>query len=295
VSLLLAAALFLQEPTLDQLIDGLRADRVEDREAAAKALKLRAPSSIPLLNRASRDSDPEVAQRSQDILDLLGKETGPRDFEKLEEAFLGARTITVKMRGETSKMKGKAEDRSKVTATIILAGSNRVFMRQSEQDAQGAKYGFSLISDGSKMMKVLEYGDSRDARLMKVPKDLHQNLTAILVRDGSPGMMLGFLSGNRGTEEDFFLQNVYRFRDYKVVEWDDTAKVLTYGLSYRLEQRRVQGRISYDPKSYLPTRRTRHIECDVVGYGMTLIETNEEFTLNADIPDETFKLPEEKK
>jgi HEAT repeat protein len=62
-SLILALGLLLQA-TPKELIDKLRSDRVEERDAASSALKKLDPSAIPLLEAAAKDPDPEVARRA---------------------------------------------------------------------------------------------------------------------------------------------------------------------------------------------------------------------------------------
>src|SRR5688572_1929752 len=58
-------------PTVEQLIDGLRSPKAEERDRAERALLLREKDAFPALERASRDADPEVSTRAKRLLEAF--------------------------------------------------------------------------------------------------------------------------------------------------------------------------------------------------------------------------------
>jgi HEAT repeat protein len=70
IALLLAVALlgFQQDP--GTLVEKLRSDRIEDREEATRTLRRAGAEVVPLLERAMKDPDPEMAARAGGILRL---------------------------------------------------------------------------------------------------------------------------------------------------------------------------------------------------------------------------------
>jgi len=64
--ILLLAALLQEDPA--RLVERLRADRIEDREEAFRKLEDMGRKAVPLLERAVRDGDEEVAGRARDLI-----------------------------------------------------------------------------------------------------------------------------------------------------------------------------------------------------------------------------------
>ena len=67
VALMVPALLAGQElpPTVDQLIELLRSPKVDERNRAQLQLTLREGESLPALEKAARDPDPEVSARAR--------------------------------------------------------------------------------------------------------------------------------------------------------------------------------------------------------------------------------------
>jgi hypothetical protein len=76
---------------------------------------------------------------------------------------------------------------------------------------------------------------------------------------------------------------------------DGAVRTLAHGRQFgtSTDPFQVTTKLWYDPKTFGITKRT--IDAVHGGTRRFVTETFEEFTLNADIPDEKFKLPEEKK
>src|SRR5687768_3913211 len=90
---LLLAALGLRPDEADELVQRLRSGNVEERAAAAERLKELGAAARPVLEKAAKDADAEVAGRARTLLDLLRlkERLGPRLGSLLagrEEAML---------------------------------------------------------------------------------------------------------------------------------------------------------------------------------------------------------------
>jgi len=72
-ALILPALLAPQEPspTVEQLIELLRSPKVDERNRAQQQLALRESESLPALEKAARDADPEVSTRARGLLETI--------------------------------------------------------------------------------------------------------------------------------------------------------------------------------------------------------------------------------
>lgn len=71
--LILPSLLAAQEPspTVEQLIELLRSPKVDERNRAQQQLALRESESLPALEKAARDADPEVSARARKLLETI--------------------------------------------------------------------------------------------------------------------------------------------------------------------------------------------------------------------------------
>jgi hypothetical protein len=68
VNFLVALLIASQEPSVDDLIKALRSDKVEERAKAAAELKKRGEAAAGLLEKAARDTDPNVSRQAREVL-----------------------------------------------------------------------------------------------------------------------------------------------------------------------------------------------------------------------------------
>jgi hypothetical protein len=99
MSLLAAALLSFQEPAAQQLVEQFRSDQVEERDRASRDLKSAGESARPVLEKAARDADVEVARRAREILDFLDSEAAIAAFRALQADLDQAGSVRVKVVG----------------------------------------------------------------------------------------------------------------------------------------------------------------------------------------------------
>jgi outer membrane lipoprotein-sorting protein len=227
---------------------------------------------------------------------LLQDKTAEETFKKLEETIEKAKTVTIKFKWERKPTK-KQPTPSAASGSIFWKEGNKASVSVKFYEGQDPqlRQEWSLVSDGTQMKAsgVLEM-----AAKSATPKDLVSGLAKILVRGGIyhfDSIMLLACSGNKGKEKLSMEDCVgaVQVMRLKAGEDDKAAKTLGYSLVSIDPDHEI--RLWYDPASYRLLRRTYATNPFALDPEFRLTETYEEFSLNADIPDEKFKLPEEKK
>src|SRR4051812_31038562 len=111
MNLLLAALLLLQEKTAEQLVEQLRSDQPDQRDAAVRELLRLGESSVPALEKATKDKDPEVALRARWAIRVVNPASSREAIQNIEEAISKARSVRVVFEGETHRLdKDTGED-----------------------------------------------------------------------------------------------------------------------------------------------------------------------------------------
>jgi outer membrane lipoprotein-sorting protein len=215
---------------------------------------------------------------------LFQEKTAEETFKKIEDTVHNAKTVRVKFAFEARK---KEADKPTIVAegTVLLKQGNKVFATESFL-IDGKKVDKKQISDGSKM--AFWVNDRREDKV--TPKNEGAKFLNGVLRAGYVQAQLikvNFIPldpksdpGDLDPRELFILLSDFAFG----VD-DKEAKTMTYKFK---DYEGVQGKIWYDPKTWKLLKRT--IEYSGSDAGLA-VETYPEFTLNADIPDETFKLP----
>jgi len=231
---------------------------------------------------------------------LLQDKVAEETFKKIELATMNARTLSMKFEFQDP-------DRQVQGSGTVLAKANKlnlVYQAQAFVDGkiQGGKT--HLMCDGQNMVKVTSSG-ARQVNVINVVA------TAIL-RTGFSRLMAAFdnLGSDPGAEEKEVplhpgasdlkaVDPAHTFEVKGIATGDDDGeiKTLTYFMKEKGHTKAYAVRVWYDPKTFALRKRTVTGSMGFGGKGpeTTVTETYEEFTLNADIPDEKFKLPQEKK
>lgn len=278
MSVLLLVALLAQEKTAEQLIENLRSESVEDRESAARDLKKMGEAARPALEKAAGDKDREVATRAQAILDPMDLEAGQAVLNKLEETVLKAKTVKVRFKYEGRGPKGGVGPETG-SGTLLLKEGGRVRFEIAFSSLE-EKHRVTIVSDGTQLAASIDFAKPITK---EAPKELHSLFSKGLVRGGL------VLMGNRQSTSDpneFIKTQAARSGD-----GGDEGKTLIYSALLPQTGETADIKLWYNPKSF--EARDRKIVLRKDGQiTASLTETYEEFTLNADIPDEKFKLPE---
>jgi outer membrane lipoprotein-sorting protein len=219
---------------------------------------------------------------------LVQDKSAEEMFKKIEDGIETAKTVRVVFHcaGQAPLPGGDQEVKS--TGTLLLKEGNRINIFQ-RITAGGQEQELRHISDGATLLRRWP-GGLEDTN--KTPDTLSANVGIALARTWAQASFGG--SGGPGslTGKKLDLREKYQVSDFKTEPDEKEAKVLSYKVTPKRGDA-MQITLFYDPQKLVPLKRTiRTLKPDEV---MTLTETYEEFVLNADIPDEKFKLPEEKK
>ena len=245
--------------------------------------------TITLYNKWLWRPTPEEFQRMQ-IPDLAAghlvvDQRAEETFKKIEDSILEAKTISVTIRrgdtdafgeevttlllkkGNKFRLETKRSVKGKLCETVVISDGRRAYTQgKPELDAapqEDNRHQVSLSRLGYTPMTLWSYSRSQGCVVMREPTDWRQELDLSNVRLGGTdirGMTLLYnVRARRGPKGE-------PLADYEITTW-------------------------YDPATFRPLRR----KVEGIDKRFSLTEVYENLTLNADIPDEKFKLPEEKK
>lgn len=218
---------------------------------------------------------------------LLQDKTAEETFKKIETQIETAKTVSLKFKIEVS---GKPEHDG--TGTILFKGGNKSFI-----EIKGGGWDLTGISDG---VKTYSCWGGFTPTVTEANKNQKRNISITFARLGIiQSMTLEFFLGVRITmgdqgkkpvEDDF--RKLFEVFDIKAGEDDKESKTLTYKVKVPDDRVSADAKVWYDPKTFMLSKLTASVN---ISKSISVVtETYEEFTLNADIPDERFKLPEKK-
>jgi len=234
---------------------------------------------------------------------LMQDKTAEETLGKIEEAVDKARTVRVTYRTEAECVRSGAEKSTWTNeGNILVKGASRINASSNYKLIEGKRseaYESQLISDGTNLLLHFPPSKKRviDLQFFSIPQ-----FQGSLVRAGVSNSM--FLAGTFGDllcvggggpkPKDFF-----ELSKLKEGPKRERGKTLEYTLKYENERfpshptKELLVILEYDPVTWKLLSRKTKIQFE--GGETTIRETYTDFILNADIPDEKFKLPEEKK
>ncbi len=219
---------------------------------------------------------------------LMQDKTAEEALKSIEDAFGRAKTLSVRyVRREPQADGGEAEARG----TILLKEGNRLRWEYSSL-RKGVKGDLVVVSDGARVVTVIN--GKRDVD-RKTFKGLNETFAVLLARAGSVPILSGFRALLDNPKIDRIMaQQATPITGANLGEDEDGKKTLNYITvfnPFRSDSRTAEIRLWYEPSSYRIFKRSLTNK----GMNGTIDENYSEFSINADIPDEKFKLPEEKK
>jgi hypothetical protein len=293
MNLLLAAVLLMQDKRPESLIEKLGSSNIDEREEASKELKKMGEAIRPELEKAAKSHDDEAARRAREILNSLDGLIAKDRFKKLEYALSSERAVHIKVM--TSNRDSIGGNEAKWTATT------EVFIKDLD------KFRLELIvtGDHAKDLILIASGDrayakrfgevtssNRTETWSKPPNTLRNMLCFAFIAFPnltSSTFLVGTPIDNAKTRSSV-LESMVNCKDD---EDADGVRVLTYCCK-RLSDRN-ETKLWYDPTTYRIRRRTFRITTEQANRESFTEEKYSEWDSQSNIPDEKFKLPEEKK
>jgi outer membrane lipoprotein-sorting protein len=232
---------------------------------------------------------------------LLQDKTAGETFKKIEETITSARTVSVHFtfQDPVRQLKG--------SGTYLLKEHKKMNLTYKYQALVGVQLlggVTTVLSDGQRTLKTEASGAQQ---IFGAVQDTQVPIT----RTGFPRLMAAFYAVDVDEEQPLIKPLHPPSPDQKPLNFakmaelkgfiggadDNDEKTLTYFLKEKGHSEPLTIRLWYDPKSLAIRKRTVTGKLGSAGNlpETTLTEIYDDFTLNADIPDEKFKLPEEKK
>jgi outer membrane lipoprotein-sorting protein len=219
---------------------------------------------------------------------LMQDKTAEETFKKIEETVVAAKTLTSTFDVKLVKETGGEE--SVFKGTVLFKSGNRMRC-DAAMFRGGSQKQMMFVSDGSKVGALL---DGRNSQPKETSKDFNAALTLLFTRAGVFHFIGGITPLFFG--DGLNLEKAPSVAEFKTGEDDGNMKTLHYKTIITplvAPPATLDVRLWYEPKSLRIVKRTVSYRSETVS--RLFNEIYEEFTLNADIPDEKFKLPEEKK
>ena len=231
---------------------------------------------------------------------LLQDKTAEETFRKIEETILNSKTVSVKFQFVIDVKRAETALRIEGPGTMLLKDGQKLRLTFKYPEGSGDKE-YDQRVDGEKGARE-EHGKWKQFEV-PFPKGMEHNSRLMLIRGG----ILGPTSSSLPWFVYALAENLdkaWQVSEVKQGADDGKTKTLTYRLQFG-EETPTEVRLWYDADSFKPMKRTYRfkVESDkgslklnlfcASGEG-TFTEAYEELVLNADIPDEKFKLPAEK-
>ena len=226
---------------------------------------------------------------------LLQDKSGEDTFQKMEEMFGGAKSLIIKFRAEVDDAEETPKSAIRVEGTLMMKEGNKVRLsmkvRRGNEEVEQ-----SLISNGTRMRIVTPSASEEK----ETPKNLRTFFNEAMSRYGisrafSEMQSLGAKQQDpKSAERPSKLRGKFVGRDGR----EDCLGMLGYTIELSQSAKATSARVlTYYVRDSLRLvlRRLSLMDSQSLAAQGQIEEIYDEFTLNAEIPDEKFKLPEEKK
>jgi outer membrane lipoprotein-sorting protein len=222
---------------------------------------------------------------------FLQDKTAEETFKKIEEMILNARAVSVRFKCDlvTSTRSGKEE--SKFSGTLFLKNGDKLNLTVNTLTL-GKEETRSIVSDGDvrRFIKGPTGGPFLTRGHGGVVKGITKSHATDLARIGVFRML--DLKDYRLASEPEDPQ--FRAFDFGWGEEDKATKSIKHKVKFPGMDQTAEVELCYDPKTYNLIKRIISFETAPLGTSTVATETYQEFTLNADIPNEKFTLPPDK-
>jgi outer membrane lipoprotein-sorting protein len=221
--------------------------------------------------------------------DCLQDKSAEETFKDIEENIAKAKTVSLTFKAEVVLKKRGVESIQTMEGTAHFKEGNKANLFAVSK-AQGREEDYSAISDGSRLRRR---AGKADAETMNAPEGFVERFEMAFAR---AGMSLAFFMTQRPSTADGEKgQDVKKAIDISDFKHGEDNSSLSYKLRFPETEPDLVAScvLRYDPKTLRLLGRKTTIKRNGVDAGV-FTDTYDEFILNADIPDEKFKLPAEK-
>lgn len=288
------------EPTAQALIERLRSETPEERNAAAEGLKKLGRRALAALKVAVKDSDAEVASRAKQLLDVLAASAGMEEMAKIEKAYSAAGSLEVKVSGESSFLEKGRIVKRQTSCLVYLKGDKESFVH-GEILQEGEKDEFTFVSNGTFAIGNATARDkSGTVTLGKMDKfapttEINAKIYSILAHGGH-GLLVNSIHSAIMADLPIFVSANLNFidcRDLMSNDGEGPESVLSYRWNKKAGSGELDGKFTLWYKSETSVLLKRMIEIrEENGNPVTIKETFSKFVLGEKIPSEKFTLPE---
>jgi hypothetical protein len=288
--MVLALLLLVQDKSVEQLVEQLRSDAANVREEAVLRLQKQGAAAVPALKKGVEDKDPEVAARCREILERIRSDQAAADFQKIEEALSRARTVRIKFKLESVTHGPRIENKSTHEGTLLLKGSKVHLVGENHSNLLNLSY--TMISNGKRLL--LRSSALKEPHELEAPDNLSAAVCRFASRAGPSSVFMTVTSKEANLDD---MIDVIKVGEFKELPAEGTTKKLSYRLMIENPMAiKIRGTLSYEAASLRPLQRSLKITFGEDNGGeATSTELYQEYVLDAEIPDETFSLSEEKK
>ena len=269
--------------SVEELLRDLRSGQLEVRERASVALKKKDEKALPSLRAAANDADKEVAARIREVLDVVSAEVGKNTFECIERSIENANTLKVAFKSKSVPQTKREPQEAQGTLAKNENKARITFVVQGGQKTQ-----YEAVSDGQHWVWPFYGPVAEDTP----PDHCRAEVSGILARIGIvPAMWLreGHTAADKATLRD--LKKAFEVFDCKLVQDENNTDVLRYKVRVNAVEPAIVGDVTlwYEPVT-LKLRR-RNIEVHSGWHKGSLVESYDDFLLDSEMSDESFKLP----
>jgi hypothetical protein len=286
---ILLLLLLVQDKSVEQLLEQLRSDEAKVREDAVLRLQKQGDAAVPALKKGLEEKDPEVAARCREILERIAGDRAASDFQKIEDALTRAKTVRIKFKLESVTHGPRIENKSSHEGTLLLKGSKVHLSGDNRSNILNLTY--TMISNG----RVVRLNSSalRGAHELEAPDNLAAAVCRFTARAGPSSVFMTVTSKEANLED---MMDVIKVGEFKELPAEGTTKKLSYRLMIENPMAiKIRGTLSYETGTLKPLQRSLKITFGEDNGGeANSTELYQDYVLDAEIPDETFSLPEEK-
>jgi hypothetical protein len=223
--------------------------------------------------------------------DLLQENSAEETFKKIEETIEKAKTVSVKLRMDLVITRKNTEEALAASGTLLLKEKSKASLVLAFSTIEGVKQ-YGVYCEGAKVRTVV---GKLEQALENASGTLNNNLSFGLTRTGVVYADFLFHPANLCDRIETRPRNLRRdmeLCEFKKGEDDKDEQTILYMIRDEDEAVTYETRLWFDPKTNLPRKQALSFKLDHDQVRIT--ETYEQLTLDADIPDEKFKLPSDK-